>query len=272
MTWWEKRFSRRRSFFPGLELTPFQKLVAEKLQHEISSRLKFLLEVGLDYITLDRMTFTLSGGEAQRINLAAALSSSLVGTLFVLDEPSIGLHARDNHRLIEILRTLQDVGNTVLVVEHDPEIIRSAEYLIDLGPWAGEQGGEVVFSGSMSKFLKSPKSLTAQYIRGEKSIAIPSKRRRPQGYIGIKDAHKHNLKHIDVKIPLHVFTCVTGVSGSGKSSLLFDVLHRGWEGKTDNGFKAYHRPGAGGRLDHGGPVPAQHLTPLHPRHLHQGHG
>ena len=232
-----KTVQQAQDFFSSLKLTEFQKLVAEKLQHEMSSRLKFLLEVGLDYITLDRMTFTLSGGEAQRINLAAALSSSLVGTLFVLDEPSIGLHARDNHRLIEILRSLQDVGNTVMIVEHDPEIIRSAEYLIDLGPWAGEHGGEVIFSGSMSEFLKSPDSLTAQYMRGEKSIAIPAKRRLPQKYIRITDAHKHNLKHIDVNIPLHVFTCVTGVSGSGKSSLLFDVLHKGWAGKTDNGFK-----------------------------------
>jgi excinuclease ABC subunit A len=225
-------------FFSTLEISPFQKLVAEKLLQEINSRLEFLLKVGLDYITLDRMTFTLSGGEAQRINLAAALSSSLVGTLFVLDEPSIGLHARDNHRLIEILRSLKDVGNTVMVVEHDPEIIRSAEYLIDLGPWAGEHGGEVVFTGAMADFLADPESLTARYIRGEERIPIPEKRRRPRGHILIKDAHKHNLQHIDVKIPLHVFTCVTGVSGSGKSSLLFDVLHKGWLGKTDDGFGA----------------------------------
>ena len=225
-------------FFAALKLTPFQKMVAEKLLHEISSRLRFLLEVGLDYITLDRMTFTLSGGEAQRINLAAALSSSLVGTLFVLDEPSIGLHARDNHRLIEILRSLKDVGNTVMVVEHDPEIIRSADYLIDLGPWAGEHGGEVMFSGEMRDFLKAPDSLTARYIRGERTIPIPERRRKSRSSISIKGAHKHNLKNIDVKIPLRIFTCVTGVSGSGKSSLLFDVLYQGWLGKSDDGFKA----------------------------------
>jgi excinuclease ABC subunit A len=225
-----------QDFFDNLVLLPFQKLVAEKLLQEINSRLKFLLEVGLDYITLDRMTFTLSGGEAQRINLAAALGSSLVGTLFVLDEPSIGLHARDNHRLIEILRSLKEVGNTVLVVEHDPEIIHSAEHIIDLGPRAGEHGGEVVFAGAMPAFLQHPDSLTAQYIRGDKRIPIPERRRRPRGFLTITGARKHNLKHIDVRIPLHVFTCVTGVSGSGKSSLLFDVLHLGWQGKTEDGF------------------------------------
>jgi len=226
-----------QDFFDGLALNPFHKLVAEKLLQEIGSRLKFLLEVGLDYITLDRMTFTLSGGEAQRINLAAALGSSLIGTLFVLDEPSIGLHARDNHRLIEILRSLKEVGNTVLVVEHDPEIIRSAEHIVDLGPSAGEHGGKVVFSGTMKAFLRHPDSLTAQYIRGEKRIPVPEHRRRPRGYLTITGARKHNLKHIDVRIPLHVFTCVSGVSGSGKSSLLFDVLHLGWKGKSTDGFQ-----------------------------------
>jgi len=226
-----------KDYFNSLTLSPYQKQIAEKLLHEISSRLKFLLEVGLDYITLNRMTFTLSGGEAQRINLAAALSTSLVGTLFVLDEPSIGLHARDNHRLINILKSLKDVGNTVIVVEHDPEIIKSAEYLIDLGPGAGEQGGEVIFSGDMESFLKYPDSLTAKYIRGDKKIKTPLSRRKSKDNLYIKDAHVHNLKHIDVKIPLNIFTCVTGVSGSGKSTLLFDVLHKGWKGETSYGFK-----------------------------------
>jgi len=225
------------AFFRGLELTPFERQVAEKLVAEIQNRLKFLLEVGLDYITLDRMTFTLSGGEAQRINLAAALSASLVGTLFVLDEPSIGLHARDNHRLIEILKSLKEIGNTVLVVEHDPEIIRSAEHIIDLGPKAGEQGGEVLFCGPMDEFLKKRDSLTSQYLRGEQEIPVPAKRRRGAGYIAIDDAFKHNLKHIDVRIPLGTFTCVTGVSGSGKSTLLNDVLYLGWSGEATNGFK-----------------------------------
>jgi excinuclease ABC subunit A len=225
------------SFFQTLELTPFERQIAEKLIAEVQNRLKFLLEVGLDYITLDRMTFTLSGGEAQRINLAAALSASLVGTLFVLDEPSIGLHARDNHRLIEILKSLKDIGNTVLVVEHDPEIIRAAEHLIDLGPRAGEAGGEIIFAGPMADFSSSPESLTAQYLKGERKIAIPGRRRRGAGYVEIRDAFKHNLKHLDVKIPLGAFTCITGVSGSGKSTLLHDVLYLGWIGEAANGCR-----------------------------------
>ncbi len=224
-------------FFRKLRLTPYQQNVAEKLVHEIQNRLNFLLEVGLDYITLDRMTFTLSGGEAQRINLAAAMSASLVGTLFVLDEPSIGLHARDNHRLIKILKSLRDIGNTVLVVEHDPEIIKSGDYLIDLGPRAGEAGGEVMFAGSMARFLKNRRSLTARYIRGEKKIEPPEERRQPAEFIKIEDAHKHNLMHLDVDIPLGVFTCITGVSGSGKSTLLYNVLYQGWTGESSDGFK-----------------------------------
>jgi excinuclease ABC subunit A len=233
----QKTVQEAQDFFNTIVLTPFQKQVAEKLLAEIQGRLKFLLEVGLDYITLDRMTFTLSGGEAQRINLAAALSTSLVGTLFVLDEPSIGLHARDNHRLIEILKSLKDMGNTVMVVEHDPEIIKSAEYIIDLGPGAGENGGEVIFSGRMSRFLEFPQSLTAKYMRHEEQIKIPAKRRKPRVFLTITDAHKHNLKHLDVKIPLHAFTCVTGVSGSGKSTLLHDVLYKGWNGQSTDGYK-----------------------------------
>ena len=223
-------------FFRRLELPAFQKHVAEKLIAEIQNRLKFLLEVGLDYISLARMTFTLSGGEAQRINLAAALSSSLVGTLFVLDEPSIGLHPRDNRRLIQILKSLKEIGNTVMVVEHDPEIIRSSEYLIDLGPRAGEHGGEVMFAGPMDEFFKSQTSLTARYLRGEKEIALPKKRREAKSYLMIKDAHKHNLRHLDVRLPLGVFTCITGVSGSGKSTLVHDVLYQGWAGEASEGF------------------------------------
>jgi excinuclease ABC subunit A len=225
------------AFFDGLRLEPFERQVADKLVQEVRGRLKFLLEVGLDYIALDRMTFTLSGGEAQRINLAAALSASLVGTLFVLDEPSIGLHPRDNHRLVQILESLRDIGNTVVVVEHDPDIVRAAEYVIDMGPRAGEAGGEVVFAGPWPDFLRSQDSLTAQYVRGEKEIALPAARRSSKSYLEIRDAHKHNLKHIDVRIPLGLFTCVTGVSGSGKSTLLHDVLYRGFEGVSDDGFR-----------------------------------
>jgi excinuclease ABC subunit A len=183
------------------------------------------------------MTFTLSGGEAQRINLAAALSASLVGTLFVLDEPSVGLHPRDNHRLVQILRSLKDIGNTVVVVEHDPEIIKAAEYVVDMGPRAGEAGGEVVFDGPWAAFLKSRESLTAQYMRGEKRIAVPAGRRTSRTFLEVKDAHKHNLKHVDVRIPLGVFTCVTGVSGSGKSTLVSDVLFQGFDGATENGSR-----------------------------------
>lgn len=223
-------------FLAEVPLPPFEARVADKLFIEIRNRLRFLLEVGLDYIALDRMTFTLSGGEAQRINLAAALSASLVGTLFVLDEPSIGLHPRDNHRLIEILRSLKEIGNTVVVVEHDPDIVRAAEHVIDMGPRAGEAGGEVVFEGPWSGFLRSRSSLTAQYIRGEKEISVPASRRSSQACLEIRDAHKHNLKHLNVRIPLGIFTCVTGVSGSGKSTLLCDVLYQGFDGQRGNGF------------------------------------
>lgn len=232
----QKTVRHASDFFNELLLSPFQKQVAEKLIAEIQNRLKFLLEVGLDYITLDRMTFTLSGGEAQRINLAAALSASLVGTLFVLDEPSIGLHARDNQRLIDILKSLKAIGNTVLVVEHDPDIIKSAEYIIDLGPLAGEAGGEVVYAGPMKEFLVFPGSLTADYLREEKEIKIPVERRKPESCLTIRDAHKHNLRHLDIQIPLNIFTCVTGVSGSGKSTLLRDVLYAGWQGESTDGF------------------------------------
>jgi len=224
-------------FFARLELPPAPKQIAEKLIAEIQGRLKFLLEVGLDYISLDRMTFTLSGGEAQRINLAAALSSSLVGTLFVLDEPSIGLHPRDNARLIQILKSLKEIGNTVLVVEHDPEIILAADHLIDLGPRAGEHGGRIMFAGPMSAFRESPDSLTARYIRGEKEIPVPKRRRKASRFLLIRDASKHNLRHLDVRLPLNVFTCLTGVSGSGKSTLLNDVLYQGWAGEASEGFR-----------------------------------
>ncbi len=233
-----KTVGHASDFFQRLPMTAYQKTVAEKLIAEIQNRLKFLLEVGLDYITLDRMTFTLSGGEAQRINLAAALSASLVGTLFVLDEPSIGLHARDNQRLIDILKSLKEIGNTVLVVEHDPDIIRSAEHIIDLGPGAGEAGGEIVYAGPLKDFFAFTGSLTAEYMRGEKQIKIPDRRRNPDSFLAIHDAHKHNLCHLDIRIPLNVFTCVTGVSGSGKSTLLFDILYSGWQGKTSDGFQS----------------------------------
>jgi excinuclease ABC subunit A len=225
------------SFFNNLKLSPHEKKIAERLIDEIVNRLKFLKEVGLDYITLDRMTFTLSGGEAQRINLASALSASLVGTLFILDEPSIGLHPRDNKRLIKILKTLRNMGNTVVVVEHDPEIIKSGDFIIDLGPGAGPYGGKVIFSGPFYQFFKNKNSLTAKYLRNEIKIEIPSRKRKiGLDFIEVIGAKKHNLKNINVKFPLNAFTCITGVSGSGKSTLIYDVLYKGLIGEEKEGF------------------------------------
>jgi excinuclease ABC subunit A len=238
--------SQALEFVENLSLTPYQQKIAEKLLQEISNRLRFLMEVGLDYLTLDRLTFTLSGGEAQRINLAAALSASLVGSMFVLDEPSIGLHPRDNRRLTNILRSLQEIGNTVVVVEHDPEIIREADFLVDLGPGAGEHGGQVLYAGPMDNFLKKSPSLTARYLRQELTVPCPEKRRKPQGFIIIKGARKHNLKNLDLKIPLGNLVCITGVSGSGKSTLLEEVIYRGLNGQA---FEAFNYIAATEKLD-----------------------
>jgi excinuclease ABC subunit A len=186
----------------------------------------FLRDVGLDYLTLDRLSSTLSGGEAQRINLATSLGSALVGTLYVLDEPSIGLHSRDNLRLIDILRQLRDQGNTVLVVEHDADMIKVADHVVDLGLGAGEQGGRVVFSGTLDGLLHEPRSLTSKYLRQELAIPVPTSRRRGSGQaLRLTGATEHNLKGVDLSIPLNTLTCVTGVSGSGKSTLVHDVLY-----------------------------------------------
>ncbi|MPZ16567.1 MAG: excinuclease ABC subunit A [Luteitalea sp.] len=215
-------------FFEELQLGPRDAAIAEKVLGEITRRLGFLVNVGLDYLTLDRLSSSLSGGEAQRISLATALGASLVGTLYVLDEPSIGLHPRDNERLIAILRQLRDQGNTVLVVEHDADMILVADEIIDLGLGAGDQGGRVVYAGSIEGLLAEPRSLTGKYLRDELAIPVPSSRRRPTGqYLRVLGAHEHNLKHIDVDIPLGVLTCVTGVSGSGKSTLVHDLLYAG---------------------------------------------
>ncbi|MFN8058278.1 MAG: excinuclease ABC subunit UvrA [Vicinamibacterales bacterium] len=215
-----------QSFFATLELTPKEAAVAEKVLTEIRRRLTFLSDVGLDYLTLDRLSSTLSGGESQRIHLATALGSALVGTLYVLDEPSIGLHPRDNLRLLAILRELRDQGNTVLVVEHDEDMIRQADAVVDLGLGAGEQGGRVVFSGTYAALEADMRSLTAKYLRGELGIPVPATRRRPPPQrLKIYGARQHNLKDIDVEIPLGVLTCVTGVSGSGKSTLVHDVIY-----------------------------------------------
>ncbi len=214
-------------FFSQLKLTPQQAAIAEKLLIELQERLRFLNEVGLEYLTLDRLASTLSGGEAQRIQLATSLGSRLVGTLYVLDEPSIGLHSRDTHRLIKILHDLRDLGNTILVVEHDPDIMRAADHILDLGPGAGENGGRVVAAGTYSEILKMPHSLTGRYLADELHVQIPSKRRQPGSHkLRITGARAHNLKHIDLEIPLGMLVAITGVSGSGKSSLLHDVLYR----------------------------------------------
>jgi excinuclease ABC subunit A len=213
-------------FFDALHLTEKEIAVVEKVLVEVTRRLGFLTDVGLDYLTLDRLSSTLSGGEAQRINLATSLGSALVGTLYVLDEPSIGLHTRDNQRLIAILRQLRDQGNTVLVVEHDADMIAVADYLVDMGLGAGEHGGRVVYAGSLDGLAREPRSLTAKYWRGELSIPVPPMRRRgmPQR-IRVLGAREHNLKGIAFELPLNTLTCVTGVSGSGKSTLVHDVLY-----------------------------------------------
>ncbi len=214
------------AFFDALALTEKDAAVADKVLREIRRRLGFLGDVGLDYLTLDRLSSTLSGGESQRINLATSLGSALVGTLYVLDEPSVGLHARDNDRLIAILRQLRDQGNTVIVVEHDADMIRVADYVVDLGLGAGERGGRVVYAGDFEGLLQDARSLTAKYLRDELAIPMPATRRRRAGQkLRLLGASEHNLKQIDVEIPLGMLTCVTGVSGSGKSTLVHDVLY-----------------------------------------------
>jgi excinuclease ABC subunit A len=225
-----------RPFFAGLQLSPAEMVIADKVLEEIEQRLKFLDEVGLDYLSLDRLTSTLSGGESQRIQLATSLGSHLVGALYVLDEPSIGLHPRDTNRLIEILKGLRDLGNTLLVVEHDPDTMLAADRILDLGPGAGEHGGELIFAGTREELLKSPQSLTGRYLRGELKIAVPARRRKPQGkFLKITGAHSHNLKSVDVAIPLGILVAVTGVSGSGKSTLVYDVIFKALEAKRTGG-------------------------------------
>jgi len=213
-------------FVKSLKLSPRSEKIAKGILKEIEERLKFMVEVGLDYLTLDRTAASLAGGESQRIRLATQIGSSLVGVLYILDEPSIGLHQRDHLLLLGTLKRLRDLGNTVIVVEHDEETIRSADYIIDMGPGPGEKGGEVVFTGPPEALLKAEPSLTGQYLSGKKSIPLPNQR-RPVGdqYLVIRGATANNLKNIDVKIPLGVFTCITGVSGSGKSTLIIDTLY-----------------------------------------------
>lgn len=216
-----------KAFFDRLQLDETDAAVSKRLLTEIMNRLEFLLNVGLGYLTLDRLSASLSGGESQRINLATSLGSSLVGSLYILDEPSIGLHSRDTDLLVRVLRQLQDLGNTVVVVEHDEDIIRAADYIIDIGPNAGRLGGEVVYQGDVDKLQTSSSSHTVRYLTGEDKIEIPAFRRPWNNYIEVKGARKNNLKGIDVKFPLNVMTVVTGVSGSGKSSLVRDIFYEG---------------------------------------------
>lgn len=223
----EMSIKKALTWFRGIgpTLSPKKQEIAAKILKEITERLSFLNNVGLDYLTLSRQSGSLSGGEAQRIRLASQIGSGLTGVLYVLDEPSIGLHQRDNDRLLETLTRLRDIGNTVIVVEHDEDAIRAADYLVDMGPGAGSLGGEVVACGSVKDVLKNRRSLTAQYLNGEKCIPVPSKRRKGSGkFIGLKGARTNNLKNVDLKIPLGTLTCVTGVSGGGKSSLILETL------------------------------------------------
>ena len=213
-------------FFSDLDLTSRQEQIARQVLKEIRTRLGFLLNVGLDYLTLDRAAATLAGGEAQRIRLATQIGSGLMGVLYILDEPSIGLHQRDNRRLLDTLIDLRDLGNTILVVEHDEETIRSADWIIDIGPGAGDLGGEIIVSGTLDKVCSNPRSITGDYLTGRKSIPVPTRRSGNGSHLTVRGARHHNLKNIDVPIPLGVFTCLTGVSGSGKSTLMEEILYR----------------------------------------------
>jgi excinuclease ABC subunit A len=227
-------------FFDELKLTEHDEAIARRLLTEIRSRLHFLLDVGLGYLTLNRLSNSLSGGESQRINLATSLGSSLVGSLYILDEPSIGLHSRDTDRLIHVLRQLQQLGNTVVVVEHDEEIIRAADYIIDIGPRAGRLGGKVVYQGDMKDLQPGTESFTVRYLLGEETIPIPPSRRSWNRSIRITGARENNLKGIDVTFPLNVMTVVTGVSGSGKSTLVRDIFYQALKREFD---EASDRPG-----------------------------
>ena len=214
------------SFLSNLTLTTTQQLIGEQILKEIRARVQFLIDVGLDYLCLSRATGTLSGGEAQRIRLATQIGSGLVGVAYILDEPSIGLHQRDNDKLLGTLKHLRDLGNSVIVVEHDEDTMRAADYVVDIGPGAGEHGGQVVAAGTAEELMKNPASMTGKYLSGELKIPVPNTRREPQGWLTVVGAKENNLKNITVNFPKGVFTCVTGVSGSGKSSLVNSILYQ----------------------------------------------
>lgn len=235
-------------FFNSLKLNNEKKKISEQIFKEIQRRLDFCIDVGLEYLTLDRKSGTLSGGEAERIRLATQVGSGLVGVIYILDEPSIGLHQKDNERLLSTLHSLRDIGNTLIVVEHDEDTIRNADYIIDMGPGAGEFGGEIIYAGDIAGLLKSPKSLTGQYLRGELNIEMPQKRRETvkTKFLKLTGVKEHNLKNIDVSFPLGTFICITGVSGSGKSTLINDVLYKALAQKINH---ANEKPGNFKKLD-----------------------
>ena len=222
-------------------------VIAEQIVREIRSRLSFLQAVGLSYLTLSRSAATLSGGESQRIRLATQIGSSLIGVLYILDEPSIGLHQRDNDKLLDTLRRLRDIGNSVLVVEHDEDTMRAADFIVDVGPGAGVHGGEIIAAGTVDDIIAAPRSITGQYLSGAKKIPLPEKRREGNGKsLKIFGAAENNLRHIDVEFPLGTFTCVTGVSGSGKSSLVNEILYKKLAGSLN---RARTRPGKFDRIE-----------------------
>ncbi len=228
-------------FFENLSLSEKEKLIASRILKEIKERLSFLVDVGLDYLTIDRKATTLAGGEAQRIRLATQIGSGLAGVLYVLDEPSIGLHQRDNRRLLKSLKYLRDLGNMLIVIEHDEETIREADFVVDIGPGAGEHGGKIVVTGTVKDLINCTNSITGKYLSGERKIALPESRRRPRGeHLTVRGAAEHNLKNIDVSFPLGLFVCVSGVSGSGKSSLVADVLYKALRA---NLYKSKEKPG-----------------------------
>ena len=237
---------KARSFLSQLTLAEKEERIARQILKEIDNRLGFLCDVGLEYLTLSRSAGTLSGGEAQRIRLATQIGSSLMGVLYILDEPSIGLHQRDNDRLLQTLKHLRDIGNTVIVVEHDEDTMRQADYIVDIGPGAGVHGGEVVACGTAEEIMRNPNSLTGQFLSGARKIAVPAHRRKPTGELLVRGAREHNLKNIDVRIPLGVFTCVTGVSGSGKSTLVNEIVRKALSRDLN---RARTRPGAHDGID-----------------------
>ena len=214
------------AYLKEMELTEQQHLIGDRVLKEIRARVGFLMDVGLDYLSLSRATGSLSGGEAQRIRLATQIGSGLVGVAYILDEPSIGLHQRDNDKLLNSLKGLKDLGNTLIVVEHDEDTMRAADYIVDIGPGAGEHGGEVIATGTAEEIMKNKNSITGAYLSGRIKIPVPKERRKPTGFITVKGARENNLKNIDVKLPLGIMTCITGVSGSGKSSLTNEILYK----------------------------------------------